>query len=165
MMKKCTLQQIDVLREISSKTFYETFHDSNDAQTMQTYLNNAFSPKQMEKELLHPHSTFYVYEVDGQVVGYLKLNERDAQTEKMNPDALEIERIYVLKSFQKRGIGKIMLEKAITLAHNRPIWLGVWEKNPNAIAFYEKMGFKKTGEHIFQMGDEQQTDWIMTRFN
>lgn len=106
MMKKCTLQQIDVLREISSKTFYETFHDSNDAQTMQTYLNNAFSPKQMEKELLHPHSTFYVYEVDGQVVGYLKLNERDAQTEKMNPDALEIERIYVLKSFQNVALEK-----------------------------------------------------------
>ncbi len=56
-----------------------------------------------------------------------------------------------------------MLQKAIDLAETRAIWLGVWEKNQNAIAFYEKMGFQKTGEHVFQMGDERQIDWVMTR--
>lgn len=59
-----------------------------------------------------------------------------------------------------------MLNKAIEIAKARDmkkIWLGVWEKNENAIAFYQKMGFVQTGEHSFYMGDEEQRDLIMTK--
>ncbi len=45
----------------------------------------------------------------------------------------------------------------------KKVWLGVWEKNENAIAFYNKMGFVRTGTHSFIMGDEEQKDYIMTK--
>ena len=84
----------------------------------------------------------------------------------MSDESLEIERIYVKNQFQKHGFGKLLLDKAIENAKERnkqKIWLGVWEKNENAIAFYKKMGFVQTGAHSFYMGDEEQTDFIMSK--
>ncbi|MGW6302009.1 GNAT family N-acetyltransferase, partial [Peribacillus butanolivorans] len=87
-------------------------------------------------------------------------------SEEMGAESLEIERIYIKKKFQKHGLGKYMLNKAMEIAMERnkkKIWLGVWEKNENAIAFYKKLGFVQTGAHSFYMGDEGQMDFIMTK--
>lgn len=100
------------------------------------------------------------------MVGYLKINIGNAQSEKMGDESLEIERIYVKNKYQKHGIGKILLNTAIEFALERDkkeIWLGVWEKNENAIAFYKKMDFVQTGVHSFYVGEEEQTDLIMTK--
>lgn len=104
--------------------------------------------------------------VDQEIAGYFKINTADTQTEPMGDDALEIERIYIRESFQKQGCGKYVLQQAIAMAqelNKTKIWLGVWEKNENAIAFYKKMGFVQTGAHVFYMGDEKQTDLIMIK--
>ena len=84
----------------------------------------------------------------------------------MGEESLEIERIYIKSKFQKHGLGKYLFNKALELAvanNKKRIWLGVWEKNENALAFYKKMGFIQTGAHSFYMGDEQQTDFIMCK--
>lgn len=84
----------------------------------------------------------------------------------MDHESLEIERIYIKSKFQKHGLGKYLLNKVMEIAMERDkkiIWLGVWEKNENAIAFYKKMGFVQTGAHSFNMGDEVQIDFIMTK--
>jgi diamine N-acetyltransferase len=84
----------------------------------------------------------------------------------MGKESLEIERIYIKKEFQKHGLGKLLFNKAMEIAGKRnkkKIWLGVWEKNENAIAFYQKMGFVQTGTHSFYMGEEEQIDFIMTK--
>ncbi|MBJ6950348.1 GNAT family N-acetyltransferase, partial [Vibrio cholerae] len=78
------------------------------------------------------------------IAGYLKVNIDDAQSEEMGNESLEVERIYIKSSFQKHGLGKYLLINAIEIAieHNKKnIWLGVWEKNEYAIAFYKKLGF------------------------
>ena len=100
------------------------------------------------------------------MAGYLKVNISHAQSEEMGNEALEVERIYIKNTYQKHGLGKRLIHKAIEIAmelNKKNIWLGVWEKNVNAIAFYEKMGFVKTGTHSFYMGDEEQTDYIMLK--
>lgn len=52
----------------------------------------------------------------------------------------------------------------IAISQNKEaIWLGVWEKNDNAIDFYKKIGFVQAGAHSFYMGDEEQMDIIMTK--
>jgi ribosomal protein S18 acetylase RimI-like enzyme len=79
---------------------------------------------------------------------------------------LEIERIYVDSKFHGEGIGKSLLDKCIQLArlkNIKTVWLGVWEHNPNAIAFYKKYGFKKFDDHIFLLGRDPQTDWLMSK--
>lgn len=165
-LKKCTLEDSLNLQEISYETFNETFKHQNSPENMHAYLENAFNLKQLEQELSNVASDFFFVIFNNEVAGYMKINTNDAQSEKMGEESLEIERIYIKKEFQKHGLGKHLLNKAmeIALAHNKQkIWLGVWEKNESAIAFYEKMGFVQTGAHSFYMGDEEQIDFIMTK--
>ncbi|OXS64543.1 spermine/spermidine N-acetyltransferase [Bacillus sp. V-88] len=165
-LKKCTIDDAHTLQEISYDTFNETFKHQNSPKNMKSYLEKAFNVEQVETELSHRSSHFYLVYVHEDVAGYLKVNTGDAQSEEMGDESLEIERIYIKRSFQKHGLGKYLLNKAFEMAterHLKTIWLGVWEKNENAIAFYKKMGFVETGSHSFYMGDEEQTDLIMTK--
>lgn len=165
-IKKCTLEDLRTLQEISSETFYETFKHQNSAENMNAYLEKAFNVKQLEKELSNISSQFFFVYFHNEVAGYLKVNTNDAQSEEMGDESLEIERIYIKNQFQKHGLGKYLLNKATEIAmegNKKKIWLGVWEKNDYAIAFYKKMGFVQTGAHSFYMGDEEQTDLIMTK--
>jgi len=165
-LKKCTLEDSRKLQEISYETFHETFKDQNSPENMNAYLERAFNGNQLEKELSNISSQFFFVYFHHEVAGYVKVNTDDAQSEAMGNESLEIERIYIKSKFQKHGLGKYVLNKAMEMAtelNKKKIWLGVWEKNENAIAFYEKMGFVQTGTHSFYMGDEEQTDLIMTK--
>jgi diamine N-acetyltransferase len=165
-IKKCTLEDSRNLQEISYETFNETFKHQNSPENMNAYLERAFNLKQLEKELSNISSQFFFVYFNNEVAGYLKVNTNDAQSEEMGDESLEIERIYIKNEFQKHGLGKYLLNKAIDIAmeHNKKkIWLGVWEKNDNAITFYKKMGFVQTGAHSFYMGNEEQIDFIMIK--
>ena len=165
-IKRCSFLDSQILQEVGYQTFNETFKDSNSVDNMNVYLEKAFNIEQVEKELTNTSSQFYFISIDEKVAGYLKVNINDAQSEEMGDESLEIERIYVKKEFQKHGLGKNLLNQAIEIAselNKSKIWLGVWEKNENAIAFYKKMGFDQTGTHSFYMGDEEQIDFIMTK--
>ncbi|MCY8346171.1 GNAT family N-acetyltransferase [Bacillus haynesii] len=165
-IKKCTLEDLHKLQEIGYETFNETFKDQNSPENMKAYLDKAFNLKQLEKELSNRSSQFFFVYVSNEIAGYLKVNTDEAQSEKMDGESLEIERIYIKNNFQNHGLGKYLFNKAVEIAKERnkkKIWLGVWEKNENAIAFYKKMGFVQTGAHSFYMGDDEQTDLIMTK--
>ena len=154
------------LQEVSYETFNETFQHQNSPENMNAYLKKAFNLNQLEKELLNTSSQFFFVYFHNEVAGYLMVNTNEAQSEKMGNDSIEIERIYIKNQFQKHGLGKHLYQKALEIAkqsNKKKIWLGVWEKNDNAIAFYKKMGFIQTGAHSFYMGDEEQTDLIMIK--
>lgn len=162
---KVTEEDINTLISISKTTFDNTFRPDNKDEVIDHYLENAFTAEKMKAQLNNPNSEFFFAYLDNDVAGYIKINRKDAQTEAMGEDTLEIERIYVDHRHQKQGIGKHLYNKAIERAkeHNiKKVWLGVWEHNHNALAFYDKMGFKHTDSHVFQMGDEAQTDFVMT---
>ena len=163
---KCTNEDLHKLQQISRETFYETFKDDNSAENMNAFLEAAYNLPKLEKELDDSSSQFFFVTVREEVAGYLKINMEDAQTEAMGDDALEVERIYIKPNYQKHGIGKLLLNHAIELAllnNKQKIWLGVWEHNENAIAFYKKLGFVQTGAHSFFMGDDEQIDLIMVK--
>jgi diamine N-acetyltransferase len=163
---KCTLDDLLILQEISYETFTETFGHQNSPENMEAYLERAYNLKQLENELSNNSSDFFFVYFKNEIAGYLKINTNDAQSEQMGLESLEIERIYIRKKYQKEGLGKYLITKAIEIAikrNKKKIWLGVWEKNENAIAFYQKMGFVQTGAHSFYMGDEEQIDLIMTK--
>ncbi|BDH63520.1 spermidine/spermine N(1)-acetyltransferase [Lysinibacillus sp. PLM2] len=165
-IRKCNMDDLQTLQEISIETFYEAFKDQNSTENMEAYLESAFNLNQLKKELTNISSQFYFVIFHNEIVGYLKLNTGDAQSEKMGNESLEIERIYLKSKVQKNGLGKLLINKAIEIAresNKKKIWLGVWEKNDNAIAFYKKMGFIQTGTHSFYMGEEEQQDFIMTK--
>jgi ribosomal protein S18 acetylase RimI-like enzyme len=64
------------------------------------------------------------------------------------------------------GLGQMLLDYCDQVAQEKRkqnMWLGVWEKNLAAIRFYERNGFYKIDEHIFRLGDEDQTDHLMLK--
>lgn len=131
---------------------------------MQKYLDERFSIEKLTAELNDKNAIFYFAQLENKIVGYLKINFGDSQTELKDDKSLEIERIYVLKEFQGKKIGQILYDKAIEIAKQKDadyIWLGVWEENPRAIKFYKKNGFVEFDKHIFKLGNDEQTDIMM----
>jgi len=165
-IKKCTIEDLRELQKISVETFTETFKDQNSPEHLNAYLERAYNLDQLEQELANRSSQFFFVYLAQEIAGYLKVNSDEAQSEAMGADSLEVERIYVKKKFQKHGLGKQLLNKALEIAleqKKKKIWLGVWEENENAIAFYQKKGFVQTGAHSFYMGDDEQVDLIMSK--
>ena len=164
-----TIEQINnshiaALQQIGRQTFSETFTESNSAENMAKYLEEAYSFEKLNEELNNQNSFFYFAILDEKVIGYLKLNLGESQTELKDNDALEIERIYVLKDFHGKKVGQILFDKAITIAKELQVayvWLGVWEENKKALQFYTQNGFVEFDQHVFVLGDEAQTDIMM----
>jgi len=152
------------LQEISRQTFIETFSAVNTPENMQSYLAESFTTEKLLAELTDPGAEFYFAELDQEIIGYLKINTGQSQTELKESNGLEIERIYVLKAYQGKKVGQLLFEKALGIARERKadyVWLGVWENNHKAISFYTKNGFEVFDRHIFKLGDDAQTDLMM----
>ncbi|CAL2108729.1 Spermidine/spermine N(1)-acetyltransferase [Tenacibaculum sp. 190524A02b] len=163
-IRKVRTEDLEKLKEIGKQTFFETFSSQNSEENMEKYLENEFSIQKLHKELTNQNTEFYFVESEGKVIGYLKVNIGDAQTEMKEENSLEIERIYVLKEFHGKQVGQALFEKAIELAKIKKVnyvWLGVWEKNQRAIRFYEKNNFVTFDKHIFKLGNEEQMDIMM----
>ena len=164
---KAKLQDIEKLQKIGRQTFFETFSESNSEENMQKYLDEGFSIEKLTTELTDTNAEFYFAVLDEEVIGYLKLNFGDSQTELKDNKALEIERIYVSKEFHGKSVGQLLYDKAIEVAKQKNanyVWLGVWEENPRAISFYKKNGFVEFDKHIFKLGNDEQID-IMMKLN
>jgi ribosomal protein S18 acetylase RimI-like enzyme len=164
LVKECGLEDIEKIKYISEKTFYETFANENTREDMENYLKENFSYEQLENEIKYNGSRFYIVENNEEVVAYMKLNFDKAQTETEHDNTLEVQRIYILQEYKSKHIGKKLIQRSIEIGINNNlnyIWLGVWENNINAIKFYEKQGFKKFDTHIFKLGEDEQTDNLM----
>ena len=165
-LRKVRSTELEKLKWISEKTFVEAFADVNDPTDMKLYIEKSFSKSQLLSELENEYSNFYFAIIDDRIVAYLKLNSGPAQSEIVTERSMEIERIYVLKDFQRMNIGKFLIHKSVELASKASIdmlWLGVWEENHNAIRFYEKLGFSPFDTHHFLLGNDLQSDILMQR--
>ncbi|EOH92897.1 hypothetical protein UAW_02938 [Enterococcus haemoperoxidus ATCC BAA-382] len=163
-IKKITLNDLVALKALSIKTFTDTFAKDNTPEDLKEYLDQAYTEEKLANELQNQDSEFYFIYSEDQLAGYLKINVNEAQTETIEEDALEIERIYIDSNFKRLGLGKMLYHKAIERAkelNKTSIWLGVWEKNFSAMKFYHKMGFTQVGQHSFYMGEDEQIDLIM----
>jgi ribosomal protein S18 acetylase RimI-like enzyme len=163
-IRKVLLQDIDSLQHIGRQTFYETFANENTPEDIQRYLDESFSNEKLTEELSNSNSEFYFASDNKNVIGYLKLNLGEAQTELKDRNAIEIERIYVLKEYHGQQVGQLLFDAALQIAKQKKanyLWLGVWEKNTRAIHFYHKNGFVEFDKHLFKLGKDEQTDIMM----
>ncbi|OXA77546.1 hypothetical protein SAMN05444397_102577 [Flavobacterium aquidurense] len=163
-IKKIGLPEIHELQKIGKQTFSETFANDNSEENMNEYLKGKFSLEKLTSELTDSNSEFYFAYTDTKILGYLKVNFAESQTELKDKNGLEIERIYVLKELHGQKIGQILYDKAVQIAKDADInyvWLGVWEENHRALNFYKKNGFVEFDKHIFRLGDDEQTDLLM----
>ena len=159
-----TIKDVDQLCEIGKTTFVETYGDQNTPENLKNYLQEKFNKEQISDEIQTPKTIFLLVELGNETIGYAKMRINLEE----NPDekALEIERIYISKKYHGQKYGAMLMQKCIDVAqenHYDSLWLGVWEHNPKAISFYQKWGFEVFGEHIFQLGDDAQTDFLMKK--
>jgi len=158
--------EVAQLKTISVSTFSESFGKYNTGKDMDMYLSEKMSSQQLKEELSNPESEFYFAVHQDKILGYLKINIGKAQNEKLGVPSLEIERIYIIQSWQGKGLGTRLLDFAVNLAKERKlkkVWLGVWEENKSARRLYTKYGFKKFGSHPFLLGEDLQTDILMEK--
>lgn len=163
---KVTPHDIERLQAIARDTFSEAFSNTNTEEDMQHYLDTSFSVSKLAGEVGNTLSQFYFATVNGNVVGYLKINTGQAQTEVKDNSALEIERIYVLKAYHGKKVAQALYNKAIAIAAEMNagyVWLGVWERNARAISFYTKNGFVPFDQHVFKLGTDEQIDIMMKK--
>ena len=165
-IRSCTLNDLSSLVKIAYETYDDTFRSLNTKETIDKYLQEAFNKEKLSDELVNKNSKFFFIYVDNVLAGYLKINDVPAQSDINDPQSIEIERIYIKKAFKGKGLGKLLMNHAIQSAvkmKKKYVWLGVWEKNLDAISFYSQMGFRETGRHSFKMGNELQSDIIMKK--
>lgn len=163
-IRKATLSDLETIQKISTQTFIETFAAVNTPENIANYVKDSFNSEQLISELNNANSQFYLATTDCEILGYLKVNFGDAQTERINKNALEVHRIYVSQAFHGKNVGQLLIDKVKEMALQTgvdSIWLGVWEENHRALRFYTKNGFVEFDKHVFTLGNEQQTDLLM----
>jgi diamine N-acetyltransferase len=156
----------EMVAAISRQTFYDSFAAQNTAENMQMHLDEYYSVSKIEKELADELNVFILVCEAEKTIGYAMLNEHAKQEAAELDNPIEIERIYAVKDAIGKGVGAALMRQCLEIAAQKQkntIWLGVWEYNQRAIEFYAKWGFEKFGEHIFNVGDDPQTDWLMKK--
>jgi ribosomal protein S18 acetylase RimI-like enzyme len=163
-----TPAQLELLVQLERQTFTETFAGVYRAEDLAVFLEDRKSAAAIAAQMAMPEARFYLVSHDEQPAGFLKLNlHKQPDNDGPLPEpVLEIEKIYVLQQFQGLRLGKSLMEYSLQIAREnsiRTIWLGVWENNHKAIRFYQQQGFEKFGEHVFRIGPQEDTDWLMKK--
>lgn len=159
-----TIADAALLSELGAKTFYDTFAPDNTPENMGAHLKRSFSPEIQFHELSQPDIIFLIAETENRAIGYAQLMLNNSEESIQGSTPLEIRRIYAAQEYLGKGVGSELMRAAISEARRRGcdcLWLGVWEKNQRAIAFYKKWGFQAVGHHIFSVGDDPQNDFVM----
>jgi GNAT superfamily N-acetyltransferase len=165
-IRRASTEDAKLLAELGALTFAETFSEENTAEDMAAYMAASFSPERLTAELADPSSTFFIAEVDGSAAGYAQIHSGEAPEGVEGGKPIELVRLYVARAWLGRGVGPALMQRCIEEARRmgfQTIWLGVWERNHRAQAFYRKWNFHEVGEHIFQLGSDPQRDIVMQR--
>jgi diamine N-acetyltransferase len=166
MIRKATVNDVSLIADFGARTFKEAYAASTPPEELAEYVISNFNSSHIEAQLKDQSSTFILAYLAGELVGYSMLWADVSSAEIAGSNPVELVRIYVDTKRTSEGFGSSLIEACLRHseeAGHDVIWLGVWEKNERAIAFYKKWGFKKTGLKEFLLGNEVQRDLIMSR--
>jgi len=165
-IEEATKNNAALIADLSRKTFYDSFAADNTREDMEKFLNEQFTREKLIEEVGAKGNIFLLAYDGDEAVGYARMRESPNPVLLKDSPAIEIARIYAEQKVIGKGVGSALMQQCIEVAKQknaRVIWLGVWEKNYKAIAFYTKWGFEQFGEHVFMLGNDPQTDWLMKK--
>ena len=165
-LRYATKDDAALIADISQQSFYDTFAADNTEADMAKFLNEQFTKGKLMLEVGAPENIFLLAYQENNIAGYVKLREGKKLAALQGVAAMEIARLYVLKAFIGKGVGRLLMEASLRIAKEKKkemVWLGVWEKNERAIRFYTSWGFEKFDECDFLLGDDLQRDWLMKK--
>jgi ribosomal protein S18 acetylase RimI-like enzyme len=153
------------LAVLAERTFRETFGTRNSPENMDMHCAKCFGPEIQLREIQDPGIVTTVVVADGDMVGFSQLRIPSAHASVAAKRPAELNRIYVLAEWHGRGAAQDLMRDALANAARDDcdrLWLGVWEHNPKAMAFYRKFGLEVVGTHAFMLGLDRQRDLIMS---
>lgn len=165
-IKEATIADAGLIADLSRQTFHDSFAADNTLENMDKFMNEQFTREKLMEEVGAAGNIFLLANVGDEVVGYARLRETTHPLLIENGPVIEIARIYAIQQSIGKGVGSALMQQCIHIARQknvRVIWLGVWENNQKAITFYTKWGFEKFGDHVFMLGNDPQTDWLMKK--
>ena len=155
-----------VVADLARRTFHDTFAATNDQADMALHLAQAYGVEQQTRELNDPRITTLLVENGGTAIAYAQVRNDHVPDCVTDPGAIELWRFYVDREWHGRGVAGPLMERVTAVSRERgaqTLWLGVWERNDRARAFYAKCGFVDVGKHIFLFGTDPQTDLVLVR--
>ncbi len=165
-IRKAIPEDAASLAALAERTFRETFGSSNTAQDMDQHCSQTYSVQIQKREILHPNIDTFVCEFENELIAFAQLFWQEAPSCVQAIKPVEIRRFYLDSAWHGQGIADALMNQVlehVTSKHADQIWLGVWEHNPKAQRFYQKMGFLEVGDHVFQLGSDPQRDLILSR--
>ena len=164
MIRRAHINDAQALAHMAEHAFRETFTADNNATDMEAYCAKAFGAEIQRQEIQDPNCATLLVEKEGELVAFAQIRLHAPKDCVPADHPSELHRLYVVKAWHGRGVAQKVMTEALSTAVNAGadhVWLGVWEHNPRAIAFYNKYGFKVVGEHTFQFGSDPQRDLVM----
>lgn len=157
---------VALLVPLCRESFYDAWTLSYDDDDIYSYMDKHFTDENLRSEILNTNESYYIAYEGETPAGYLKLRKDPKEENPVAVTAIELQRLYIQKDFQRKGIGTSLIAFAIETAGRKnfeEIWLGVWEKNTGAIKLYKSFGFEFYGEHYFVMGNDRSLDLLMKK--
>lgn len=152
------------MAELAAATFRDAFGSENDDADLALHLARSYGFAQQTAELAHPAITTLLAFADGELAGYAQLRPGLPPPCVTAARPIELWRFYVARPWQGLGVAQTLMAATVDAARQRRgavLWLGVWERNPRAQAFYRKSGFTDVGSQVFLVGTDAQTDRVM----
>lgn len=165
-IRPATLKDAKKLARLAERTFRETFSDTNSAENMDLHCAASYSENLQAAELADPQYITFVAEADDQLVAYAQIHFGLPPACVPSIRASEIQRLYVEQAWHGKGLAQQLMQTCLDTIEKQSMdmaWLGVWEHNPRAIAFYRKFNFYECGDHVFSVGNDPQRDIILAR--
>ncbi len=166
MLRRGTIDDAARLSVFGARLFAETFGAANTPENLAAYLAGTYGEPVQRAELADPRMRTVLAEHGTEIVGYAQVACGPAPACVSGPSPVELRRIYVAPAWHGRGLAQRLMEAAEDAARELgggTCWLGVWERNPRAIAFYIKCGFTDVGSHTFMLGSDAQSDRVMLK--
>lgn len=152
------------LAAFAARTFEETFSAENNPDDLQTHLTTNYGLEQQAAELADPNVETILVRVNGVLTAYAQVRRSTPPACVTQASAIELHRFYVDKRSHGTGLAWSLMQEVHKATHEfggRHIWLGVWERNPRAIAFYRKMKFIDVGSQLYMVGPDRQLDRVL----
>ena len=166
LIRPATLDDVDLLRHLGATTFRETYRTISDPREVDEYADANFTAAKVEAWFHRPCARTLLASVGGTPVGYAHVRNAKVPACVADRKAVELSRLYLLASAQGTGVGAALIAAAIreiAALGGNTVWLGAYDRNVKALAFYARRGFVQVGTHEFEFGGQVYADPVLTR--
>ncbi len=165
-IRKAEVADALALAQLQERTFRDTFEHSCTPEDMALHCAAHYGEVLQRRDTLDPNIDVLVCDGGGRLAGYAQVRRGYVPDCVVAERPVEIQRFYILKDFHGQGLAHDLMTASLAICEGHgadQVWLGVWEHNPRAIAFYAKWDFAEVGSHVFPLGTDPQRDIVMIR--